>query len=99
MSENENQMKQTVLRLYEEVGNQGRLEVLDEIAWPDHVEHNPFPQQSQGVEGLKQRVSMVRAAFNPRFTIEHLVAEGTRWQLCGAMLVPTWVSGLVFHRP
>jgi len=78
MSENENQNKQTILRLYEEVGNQGRLEVLDEIAWPDHVEHNPFLQQSQGIEGLKQRVSMVRAAFNPRFTIEHVIAEGDK---------------------
>ena len=34
----ENQNKQTVLRLYEEAANQGRLEVLDEIAWPDHVD-------------------------------------------------------------
>lgn len=70
------QNKRVVARLYEEVGNQGRLEVLDEITWPDHVEHNPFPGQAQGVEGLKQRISMVRAAFNPTFTIEHLIAEG-----------------------
>jgi predicted ester cyclase len=76
MSEKENQNKRTVRRLYEEAGNEGRLEVLDEIAWPDHVEHNPFPGQTQGVEGLKQRISMVRAALDPRFTIEHLVAEG-----------------------
>jgi predicted ester cyclase len=70
--------KQTVRTLYEEVLNEGRLELLDRIAWPDHVEHNPFPQQSQGAEGLKQRASMVRAAFNPRFTIEHLIAEGDK---------------------
>ena len=76
MSEQESQNKRTVRRLYEEAGNQGRLEVLDEIAWPDHVEHYPFPGQTQGVEGLKQRISMIRAAFNPQFTIEHMVAEG-----------------------
>jgi predicted ester cyclase len=70
--------KQTVRTLYEEVLNEGRLELLDRIAWPDHVEHNPFPQQSQGAEGLKQRASMIRAAFNPRFTIEHLVGEGDK---------------------
>ena len=52
MSEKENQNKRTVRRLYEEVGNEGRLEVLDEIAWPDHVEHYPFPGQTQGGEGL-----------------------------------------------
>lgn len=78
MSAPEDRNIQTVLRLYEEVGHEGRLELLDEIAWPDHVEHNPFPQQSQGVEGLKQRISMVRAAFNPRFTIEHVIAQGDK---------------------
>jgi predicted ester cyclase len=78
MSEQESQNKQTVRRMYDEVGNQGRLEVLDEIAWPDHVEHYPLPGQGQGVEGLKQRISMIRAAFNPQFTIEHLVAEGDK---------------------
>jgi predicted ester cyclase len=78
MAEKENRNKQTVRRLYEEVANQGRLELIDEIAWPNHVEHNPFPQQIQGAEGLKQRISMIRAAFNPRFTIEHLIADGDK---------------------
>jgi len=78
MLKNESPNKETVRRLYEEVGNQGRLELIDEIAWPDHIEHNPFPQQSQGAEGLKQRISMIRAAFNLRFTIEHLIAEGDK---------------------
>ena len=78
MADFEAQNKRTVARLYQEVANEGRLELLDELAWSDHVEHNPFQQQSQGVEGLKQRISMVRAAFNPRFTIEHLIAEGDK---------------------
>ena len=47
MSEQEQQNKRTIERLYEEVVNQGRLEVLDEICQPDHVEHNPFPDQLQ----------------------------------------------------
>ncbi|HEV2029080.1 MAG TPA: ester cyclase [Candidatus Dormibacteraeota bacterium] len=78
MTKFEDENRRTVVQLYEEVANNGRLELLDEIAWPDHIEHNPFPQQSQGAEGLKQRISMVRAAFNPRFTIEHLVVEGDK---------------------
>jgi predicted ester cyclase len=78
VSEQETQNKRTIRRLYEEVANQGRLEVLDEIAWPNHVEHYPLPGQTQGVEGLKQRVSMIRAAFNPHFTIEHMVVEGDK---------------------
>ena len=78
MSEQEQQNKRTIERLYEEVVNQGRLEVLDEICQPDHVEHNPFPDQLQGREGLKQRASMVRAAFNPIFTLDHVIAEGDK---------------------
>ncbi len=78
MSPQEDRNKETVRRLYEEVGNEGRLEVLDELAWPDHVEHNPFPGQEQGITGLRQRISMVRAAHDPRFTIEHLLADGDK---------------------
>lgn len=78
MSREQNRNKRIVQRFYQEVGNEGRLEVVDEIAWPDHVEHHPFPGQRQGVEGFKQRVSMVRAAFNPTFTIEQLIAEGDK---------------------
>ena len=77
-AENENVNREVVRRVYEEVLNQGRLELLDDLAVADHVEHNPFPQQSQGVDGLKQRASMVRAAFNPHFTIEHLIADGDK---------------------
>ena len=78
MSEQAQQNKRTIERLYEEVVNQGRLEVLDEICQPDLVEHNPFPDQLQGVEGLKQRASMVRAAFDPTFTLEHVIADGDK---------------------
>jgi steroid delta-isomerase-like uncharacterized protein len=78
VSEQAQQNKRTIERLYEEVVNQGRLEVLDEICQPDLVEHNPFPDQLQGAEGLKQRASMVRAAFNPTFTLEHVIADGDK---------------------
>src|SRR4030081_1449905 len=78
MSEQENQNRQTIVRLFDEVVNQGRLEVLDEIAWPDHLEHHPLPGQTQGREGLKQRASMVRAAVNPHFTLEHVLADGDK---------------------
>ena len=54
MSEQQNQNKLTIRRMYEEALNQGRL------------------------EGLKQRISMIRSAFNPQFTIEHMVAEGDK---------------------
>ena len=61
--------------LYEEVANNGRLELLDEMVCPDHVEHHPVPGQSHGIEGFRQRVSMLRAALNPHFTLQHVIAE------------------------
>jgi steroid delta-isomerase-like uncharacterized protein len=76
MSENEN--KQLLRRYYEDVLTQGRLDVLETIARPDHIEHNPFPGQAQGMEGLRQRVNTLRAAFNPQFTLEHMIAEGDK---------------------
>lgn len=89
MSEVEN--KRLIRRYYEEVLNQGQLGVLDEIARPDHIEHNPLPGQTQGVEGLKQRVGVIKTAFNPRFTVEHVIAEGDKvavmWSNRGTHLV------------
>ena len=67
--------KDIIRILYEDVLNKGSLELLDEIAVQDHVEHHPLPGQSQGIEGLRQRISMLRAALSPHFTLHHVVAE------------------------
>ncbi len=82
--------KRTIRRYYEEVFNQGKLEVLDEIVAKNHVEHDPLPGQAQGIEGLKQRVAMVRGAFNPKFTLDDVLADGdkvvVRWTNRGTHL-------------
>ena len=104
--------KKTIRRYYEEVFNQGRLEVLDEIVVADHIEHNPLPGQTQGIEGIKQRVAMLRAAFNPQFTLEDVLADGdkvvVRWSNKGTHLAdffgvpatgrPVVVSGIDIHQ-
>jgi steroid delta-isomerase-like uncharacterized protein len=104
--------KKTIRRYYEEVFNQGRLEALDEIVAPNHLEHNPLPGQTQGIEGIKQRVAMIRAAFNPQFTLEDVLADGdkvvVRWTNKGTHLadwfgVPATgrtvvVSGIDIHQ-
>src|SRR5437588_10737686 len=58
--------KETIRRYYEEVFNQGKLEVLDEIVARDHVEHNPLPGQTQGLDGLRNELPMVPGPFTPR---------------------------------
>ena len=83
MSELDN--KAVVRRYYEEVLNQGRLSVLDDIAAEDYTEHDPLPGQGNGRDDLRARVSLLKAAFDPSFSIEDIVAEGDR-------IVVRWLS-------
>ncbi|HEY0492444.1 MAG TPA: ester cyclase [Candidatus Dormibacteraeota bacterium] len=77
MASNDN--KAIVSRYYNEVLNQRRLDVLDEIAAEDYVEHDPFPGQGNGRADLKARAAGLHNAFNPlRFTVEDVIAEGDR---------------------
>lgn len=73
MSSDEN--KAVVRRFYTEVLEAGNVSLLSEIAVPDYDEHDPIPGQTNGREGLKQRVEMLRSAFQPRFTLEDIIAE------------------------
>ena len=66
-------------RYVEEAINKGNLAVIDELTADDFVEHNPFPGQAPGVEGEKQLISMMRAAFpDLHSTIEDVIAEGDK---------------------
>lgn len=70
--------KAVIRRYYEEVFNRGNVDALRDLAVTDYVEHNPLPGQSNGFEGLRQRVTLIRSAFRPQFTIEDVIAEGDR---------------------
>jgi predicted ester cyclase len=56
-------MMEIQTRWAEEVINQGRLEVLDEILAPGIVDHDPAPDQGPGPEGFKGFFAAMRAAF------------------------------------
>jgi steroid delta-isomerase-like uncharacterized protein len=86
MSEQDN--KSIVRRYYDEVLNERNIELLDELAIEDYVEHNPFPGQGNGLADLKARVAGLCGAFKPlHFAIEDVVAEGdkvvVRWTNSG----------------
>lgn len=70
--------KTVARRYYDEVLNQGRIDVLDELAASDYEEHDPLPGQGTGRNGLKDRVSSLREALGQTFSIEDVVAEGDR---------------------
>lgn len=50
-------------RFVEEVINQGRLDVCDQIVAENFIELDPLPDQQQGRQGLKDVIAMMRAAF------------------------------------
>ena len=76
-------------RVYEEVWNGGSLAVIDELVAANYVDHDQEPPGAlEGVEGLKQSVTMYRSAFpDVHFTVEDQIAEGdrvvTRWTARG----------------
>jgi steroid delta-isomerase-like uncharacterized protein len=78
------QNKALTRRYLEEVWNGGNLALADELIAADYVYHTPVPPEVHGPEGVKQLVSMYRAAYpDLHFTAEDVIAEGdqvvTRW--------------------
>ncbi len=74
-------------RSYEEIYNQGNLDVADEIYDENFVSHIS-PSDLKGTKGIKDFASMLRNAFpDLMFKIEDQIAEGdkvaTRWTVTG----------------
>jgi steroid delta-isomerase-like uncharacterized protein len=80
--------KAIALRGADEIWNQGKLEVVNEVIATDYIYHNPT-NSIRGTDGYKQLVTMMRSAF-PDFrftTVEDIIAEGDkvafRWTATG----------------
>ena len=65
-------------KMFEDVLNGRNLDLLDEVATSDYVEHNPLPGQRTGIAGIRDRYTMVLTAFDPHFTIDDVIAEGDK---------------------
>jgi len=67
-------------RIYDEVWNQGNLSAIDELVADDYSERNNlFPGAPSGLEGYRQAVSALGAAFSDlSFTIDQSLAEADR---------------------
>jgi steroid delta-isomerase-like uncharacterized protein len=70
--------KHLAKRFYEDGLHAGDLAILDEIAAANYVEHDPLPGQREGIDGLKDRVRMLRDGLAGHYTIEDMVAEADR---------------------
>lgn len=77
MSLNEN--KETIRRFWEEIFNQRKLELIDEIFTGDYVYHGAAGQDVQGREGLKQFLKVYFNAFpDLHAEIEDIFGEGDK---------------------
>jgi steroid delta-isomerase-like uncharacterized protein len=65
-------------RVFEEVLNGRNLDLLDELAVPDYVEHNPLPGQGTGIDGIRDRYTMLFNAFDFRFIVDDVIAEADK---------------------
>ena len=68
--------KGLVRRFIEEIQNEGRLELIDEMIAPDFVDHSPLPGFPATRDGTKQMFSYVRKAFpDSHMVVEEMIAE------------------------
>jgi steroid delta-isomerase-like uncharacterized protein len=76
--------KIVVRRLYEEVWNRRKLEVVDEVISLSHALHDPNVSGSQtGPEAYRQQVTRFTTAFpDLRFAIEDIVSEEDKLVVC-----------------
>lgn len=70
--------KALVRRYFEEVFNQGHVDLMDELLAPDYVNHGSIPGHPvQDREGIKQVEMASRAALpDIRYSMHRLMAEG-----------------------
>jgi steroid delta-isomerase-like uncharacterized protein len=71
----ENKAKQR--RVWEEVFNEGNLEIIPEFFAPSYTFHSPLGLQAEGPEGFKQMLAMMRTGLpDMHVTIDDLFGEG-----------------------
>ena len=71
--------KDVVGRFIEEVLNQGNVDAAGQFFWEDMVEQVPLPGQGPGLQGLKDVLRGMRAAFpDMHWTIQEQIAEGDK---------------------
>ena len=71
--------KAIIRRIVEEIENRDNLALIDELLAPNFVNHTPAPGLPPDGEGIKQLLSMYRAALpDGSMTIEDMIAEGDK---------------------
>jgi predicted ester cyclase len=94
----ESKNKELYRRFLQEVFNEGRLEMVNELLSPSYVFRDAPPGAPAGPETVKQVVTMFRSAFpDLKITIEELVAEGDK--VCARATTRGTHKGTIFGIP
>jgi len=74
------EQNKTIIRQFiDETLNQGDIEAAEKFVAKDVVEQVPFPGQGPGIEGVKDVLGGMRAAFpDLHWTVEEQIAEGDK---------------------
>jgi predicted ester cyclase len=71
--------KAVVRRIFDEIFNQGKLEIADELLAPDTQVHVPFEHPGSGPTALKKIVGSLRGGFpDIHLEIDELLGEGDK---------------------
>jgi steroid delta-isomerase-like uncharacterized protein len=70
----------TIIRQFiDETLNKGDIEAAEKFVAKDVIEQVPFPGQGPGIEGLKDVLAGMRAAFpDMHWTVQEQIAEGDK---------------------
>lgn len=72
-------LKVLAMRFFDEVVNNGNLDIIDELVDEDFVDHEGLPGMPAGREGQRAMWTMSREAFpNMRFAVEDMLQEGDK---------------------
>ena len=90
-----------IARYFEEVWNQGRVDVLDELLTPDYVNHSPsIPNPRPGPADLKPIVQAMRAGVSDlRYEILDLIVDGDGHKVAVFLRVTGTHTGSLFGMP
>ena len=53
-----------IRRFYDEMLGQGNVDDLGDLVTEDIVDHEPIPGQSDGIEGVREFIEMMRSSFS-----------------------------------
>ena len=100
------QNKVIVSRIWQEIFNEGKLDLVDELYDKGYIYHGPGGQELKGLDGLKRYKKELRRFFpDLRFSLGNMIAEGEKvalhWTMRGTYAPrkkQMTISGMIISR-